>query len=55
MKIATYGVAKNEGMRGKDRDTDLVKVKTKLKALSKIMKRLATEGSFGITISFAKN
>jgi len=55
LKIATHGVAKKEGIRGKYRDPDLVKVKTKLKALSKIVKREATEGHFGITISFAKN
>ena len=55
MKIATHGVAKNESIRGKDRDPDLVKVKMKLKALSKIVKREPTEGPFGITISLAKN
>ena len=55
MKIATHGVAKNEGIREKYRDPDLVKVKTNLKGLSKIVKREATDGPFGITISLAKN
>jgi len=48
-------VAKNEGIREKYRDPDLVKVKTNLKGLSKIVKREATDGPFGITISLAKN
>ena len=46
---------KKEGIREKYRDPDLVKVKTNLKGLSKIVKREATDGPFGITISLAKN
>ena len=55
MKIATHGVAKNEGIREKYRDPDLVKIKMNRKGLSKIVKREATDGPFGITISLAKN